>query len=115
MVGWKINKKSLLKTFALSVTIISLVYAIVALARWGFVTDFRLWTPALKTFRPDKLLPIIGYSPFFFIFYLGNSFLVNGAMRYRRDERKMEYLYLWTCNHLGSDFIIDNPIWYRIA
>ena len=92
MIGWKIDLKSLLKTFALAVTIVSLVYAIVALARWAFVTDFRLWTPALKTYRPDKLLPIIGYTPFFFLFYLGNSLLVNGAMRVEGMKEKQNIL-----------------------
>lgn len=81
MIGWKIKGKDLFKTFALAVTIVALIYAIVSLARWAFKTDFRIWTPAFKTFRADKLLPIIGYSPFFFIFYLGNSLLVNGSMR----------------------------------
>ena len=81
MIGWKIDKKSLLKTFFLAVVIISCVYAIVALSRWAFMTDFRIWTPGLKTFLPDKLLPLVGYLPLFFVFYLSNSLLVNGAMR----------------------------------
>lgn len=81
MIGWKISGKELFKTFVLAVTIVALIYAIVSLAYWAFKTDFRIWTPAFTTFRVDKMLPIIGYSPFFFIFYLGNSLLVNGSMR----------------------------------
>lgn len=81
MIGWKISARNWFKTLGLAITIVALVYAIVALARWGFQTDFRIWTPAIKTFNRSKLLPIIGYLPFFFLYYLANSLLVNGAMR----------------------------------
>ena len=50
------TKRELGKTLALAVTIIVIVYVIIAGARWLFMADFRIWTPALKTFRPDKLI-----------------------------------------------------------
>jgi len=81
MIGWKIDRKSLLKTFGLAFTMIALFYAIIALARWAFQTDFRIFTLAFKTFSPDKLVTLLLYLPLFFIFYLANSLQVNGMMR----------------------------------
>jgi hypothetical protein len=80
-IGWKMDKVSWFKTAGLAIAIIFIVYTIISLARWGFMTDFRFWTPALKTFRVDKLVTLIPYLPFFFLFYLANSLLINGALR----------------------------------
>jgi dienelactone hydrolase len=102
MIGWKIDKKGWFKTLGLAVTIIALVYAIVALARWAFMADFRIWTPALKTFRVDKLLTLIPYLPFYFLFYLANSLAINGAMRVEGMNEKLNMFVCALGNIIGA-------------
>ena len=70
MIGWKISGKELLKTIALAAVVIGFVYVIVWFCKWAFNTDFRFWTPAVKTFTPIKLLYTLIYLPPFFLFYL---------------------------------------------
>jgi hypothetical protein len=101
MIGWKMDRTSLLKTIGLSVVIITLVYTLIAGARWLFMVDFRIWTPALKTFRPDKLVTAIPYLPFFFVFYLANSLLINGAMRVDGMKEKLNVFICALGNILG--------------
>ncbi len=81
MIGWKITKQEFWKTLGLATLVIAVVYSIVWFCKWLFNTDFRIWTPAIKTFNPDKLLYFFQYWPVFFAFYLGNSLMINGAMR----------------------------------
>lgn len=89
MIGWKITGKELYKTLILAATVIGLVYVIVWFCKWAFNTDFRFWTPAVKTFTPVKLLYTLIYLPPFFLFYLANSLQINGAARFEGvNERK---------------------------
>ena len=81
MIGWKITGKEFWKSLLLAATIIGLIYAIVWFCKWAFNTDFRFWTPAVKTFNVEKLWPFLQYWPVFFAFYLVNSLFTNGANR----------------------------------
>jgi hypothetical protein len=128
MIGWKISRRELLKTIGLAVTIITIVYVIIAGARWLFFTDFRIWTPALKTFRPDKLIQFVGYFPVFFLFYLANSLSVNGAMRVDgMSERKNLFIcalgnilgatLLWAIQYgklLATGTVLWGPEWIDV-
>ena len=105
MIGWKISGRELLKTIGLAVTIITIVYTIIAGARWLFLTDFRIWTPALKTFRPDKLIQLVCYLPFFFVFYLANSLSINGAMRVEGMSEKKNLFICALGNILGATLL----------
>lgn len=88
-IGLKITGKEFWKNLALAATVIGFMYAIVWFCKWLFNTDFRFWTPAIKTFAPEKLLFFIQYLPIFFAFYLVNSLHVNGANRFEgMSERK---------------------------
>lgn len=101
MIGWKIGKKEFWKTVAFAATILGFMYAVVWFCKWLFKTDFRFWTPALKTFEPQKLLTYIQYLPVFFAFYLFNSLMVNGANRYEGANEKKELLICAIGNILG--------------
>ena len=81
MIGLRITWKELGRSILLAATVIGIVYAIVWLCKWLFNTDFRFWTPAIKTFSPGKLVYFFEYLPVFFAFYLVNSLLVNGTYR----------------------------------
>ena len=93
MIGWKITKREFWKTLGLAVAVIAGVYIIVWFCKWLFNTDFRIWTPAIKTFNPDKLIYFFQYWPVFFAFYLANSLAINGALRVEgMSERKNLFL-----------------------
>ena len=66
------------------------------------MADFRIWTPALKTFRPDKLIQFVCYIPVFFLFYLANSLLINGAMRVEGMSEKKNIFICALGNILGA-------------
>ena len=101
MIGWKISGKNLWKSILLSACIIGLVYVIVWFCKWLFNTDFRFWTPAIKTFTPIKLLYTLIYLPAFFVFYLANSLMVNGASRFEGMKEWKNLLILAIGNILG--------------
>lgn len=59
-----------------------------------FNTDFRFWTPAVKTFNAEKMLYFLPYLPAFFAFYLGNSLIVNSAGGLEKISEKKNYGYM---------------------
>ena len=105
MIGWKISGKDLLKTIALAAVVIGFVYVIVWFCKWAFNTDFRFWTPAVKTFTPIKLLYTLIYLPPFFLFYLANSLMVNGAARFEGAKEKRNLFVLAFGNIIGCGLL----------
>lgn len=101
MIGWKITWKEFWKSLGLAVTIIGLIYAIVWFCKWAFNTDFRFWTPAIKTFNVEKLWPFFQYWPVFFAFYLINSVMTNGANRVEGMSEKKNLFICGLGNILG--------------
>lgn len=101
MIGWKITWKQFWKSLAISAAIIGMFYAIVWFCKWAFNTDFRFWTPAVKTFQVGKLLEFFQYWPIFFLFYLANSLSVNGAMRVEGMNEKLNLLICGIANIIG--------------
>lgn len=100
-IGWKISGKGLLKSFALMITVVAIYYAIVWFCKWAFNTDFRFWTPAVKTFTPKYIIYFLVYLPIFFVFYLANSLIVNGSMRVDGMSEKKNLLICGFGNIIG--------------
>ncbi len=86
MLGVRIGAKDFFKTLGLAAVVFALFYAIVALAGYLFHTDFRLWFIAICGFTADKLLVMLQYLPFYFIFFFANAVLMNSF--YRREGQK---------------------------
>jgi len=105
MIGWKITRKEWWKTLALATSVIAIVYIIVWFTKWAFNTDFRIWTPAIKTFNADKLLYFFQYLPAFFLFYLSNSLTVNGAMRVEGMSERKNLFICAVSNIIGAGLI----------
>lgn len=105
MIGWKISGKELLKSIALAATVLGLIYVLVWFCKWAFNTDFRFWTPAVKTFNPGKLVYFFIYLPPFVLFYLANSLMVNGACRFEGMNEKKNLFILGLGNILGCVLI----------
>lgn len=104
-VGWKIGKKEFWKTLGLAVLVIGFVYSIVWFCKWLFNTDFRIWTPAIKTFNPDKLIYFFQYWPAFCAFYLANSMFVNGPLNIEGMSEKKNLFLLGIANIIGPGLV----------
>ena len=101
MIGLKISGKELWKSILLSAAVIGFIYAIVWFCKWAFNTDFRFWTPAIKTFNVEKLFYFFQYLPVFFAFYLANSLMVNGANRFEGMNETKNLFILGLGNIIG--------------
>ncbi|HOM67549.1 MAG: Alpha/beta hydrolase family protein [Chloroflexi bacterium ADurb.Bin120] len=105
MIGWKITSKEFWKTLLLAIFVIGGVYIVVWFCKWLFNTDFRIWTPAIKTFAPDKLIPFFPYLIAFFLFYLSNALIVNGAMRVEGMSEKKNLFICAVSNIIGAGLV----------
>ncbi len=79
--GVKTALRPLCKSFLLALLTVTAAYVILYFADLCFKTDFRVWMIAMRTFNVEKVLFGIAYFPFFAIYYLINSWLVNGGNR----------------------------------
>jgi hypothetical protein len=72
-----------------------------------FTTDFRLWVLAIRAFEPDKLLIALPYLPFFLLYFVVNSILLNGFSRITLAGREwLNTAVLAVANALGPIIII---------
>lgn len=101
MIGTKITGRQFWKSVALAATIVGLIYVVVWFCKWAFNTDFRFWTPAIKTFDVGHLFYFIQYLPIFFAFYFANSLIVNGASRFEGDNETKNLIILGIGNIIG--------------
>lgn len=79
--GFKITPVALGKSFLLALLTVTAAYVILFFADLCFNTDFRIWMVAMRVFNVQKILYAVAYFPFFALFYLVNSMLVNGGNR----------------------------------
>ncbi len=75
--GVFISWEKLWKTVLLAVITIVVSFNLVFFAQYFFMTDFRFYVLAVKTFGPDKVVLALKYLPFFLLFYVVNSISVN--------------------------------------
>ena len=106
MIGLKIGKVELFKTFCVGLAIFVIVYGIVTFCKWSFNTDFRMWMSALKPFKPEKLPALLNYWPFFFLFYVQYSLLINGAFRVEGMSETKNLVICGLSNSLGCMILL---------
>jgi Dipeptidyl aminopeptidases/acylaminoacyl-peptidases len=75
--GLTISIKEIGKALALAVTLSISAIIVMILVDAIFLTDFRFWTFAVKTFEPKHLFSALRYMPFFLLFYLVNGIAIN--------------------------------------
>lgn len=77
-VGVKMSPAKWGKTLLLSLIVICVSVSWVFFADYFFMTDFRLWTLALKAFTPDKIgVALWPYLLLFLVYYVGSSVSFN--------------------------------------
>lgn len=104
--GYKTAFRPLWKSFVLALMTVSVAYIILFFADLCFNTDFRIWMIAMRVFTVDKIFYALAYFPFFALFYLVNSMLVNGGNRI--DGRPTWLVTLLSClsNIVGIGILI---------
>lgn len=65
----------------LSLCMLLMMYALVAVCETIFLLDFRFIWPFFKTFSPERLLQFLVYVPFFALFFLLNNSKIFAGMR----------------------------------
>ena len=85
MLGLRIKRSELLRTFLLAIMIFAIYYILLFTIYFLFHVDYRIFFIGIRIFRPVMLLLLVLYAPLFFIFFLSNSLRINGAMRFSND------------------------------
>ncbi|WP_010529119.1 MULTISPECIES: CocE/NonD family hydrolase [Lentibacillus] len=86
--GVSIRPKLLGKTVLLAVCVSAASFGLVFVSDYFFNTDFRIWFIAVRTFTPDKIIIALKYLPFFLIFFVANSVVVNSFNYYRNSKKE---------------------------
>ena len=102
MLGLEINFSNMIKTILLSIIISFSFFLILNLLYYLFHVDYRFIFIAAKVFRPETLISLLMYLPFFFIFFFSNSLRINSSIRFRGNKRVLFVLLsvLSTCGGL---------------
>jgi dienelactone hydrolase len=101
--GWR----KLFHTLGLAAVVVAGAYALVFVVDYFFTTDFRLWVLAIRAFEPDKLLIALPYLPFFLLYFVVNSILLNGFSRITLAGKEwLNTAVLAVANSLGPIIII---------
>jgi len=79
--GVKVSPKTVGAAFLTAVITFVASYLLVFLFDGIFKVDFRIWTVAVKAFSIEQFITMLKYVPFFFLFYLVLTVLVNANTR----------------------------------
>ena len=79
---FKTSVGSVLRSALAAIVIVATSYLIVLFAETVFITDFRIWSFAVKTFEITKIATILRYAIIFAVFYVINAFL-NATNRFK--------------------------------
>ena len=106
MWGASIDRGEALRTLALAVTMFLLYYLLLFGVYWIFHVDYNFWFMGVRVFRPELLILLGMYLPFFFLFFLSNSLRVNGSMRWAGQPEWQGMLIGGLGNSLGLLLIV---------
>lgn len=101
----------ILSSFCVAVLAVVIVYLVLFAVQAVFGTDFRFWTMAVRTFKPEFVWVALRYLPFFFVYYLINTVAINANTRGRKGGNAIAVmlnvggLILWIICQYGMDFI----------
>lgn len=109
--GVSLKPVAIAASLVVALVIVAVGYGLLYLMQALFGVDFRIWTLAVRTFKPEHLIVTLRYAPFFLFYYFINTVALNANTR----GRKMGYLIsillnvggliLWVVAQYGLDFI----------
>lgn len=108
--GVRLNIKAIAASFVTALCAVVIGYIILFVIEAIFGTDFRIWTLAVRTFKPEFIAAALRYMPFFFIYYLINTAAINANTRNRKCGYLIAILLntggliLWLLLQYGLDF-----------
>jgi hypothetical protein len=106
MWGAGVSRPELFRTFVLAFALYAFYFLLVFTVYFFFHVDYNFLFMGVRVFRPDMVLLLCMYAPFFFIFFLANSLRVNGAMRVEGDPEWKSMLASGVANSLGLFLIV---------
>ena len=83
MLGLSISLIQILKTILLAFFIASSYFILLFIIYYLFHIDYRFIFISAKVFSIETLYVLPMYLPFFFLFFLSNSFRINGSVRFQ--------------------------------
>lgn len=99
--GIKTNVKEFGKTLLLALLVAACFFSVVFVANYFFVVDFRIWTLAIKVFKPIHLVYGLTYAPMFFLYYISVSISTNASRRVSGQKEWVNLLICGVGNILG--------------
>lgn len=106
----KIGMSGFCKTFGLAICVFTGFYLTVFLSEYIFKTDFRFWVLGICTFSSDKLLILLQYIPFYFIYYFMLSVMNNKISRVGGQKESVNVFLCGLSNVLG--IVMINALQY---
>lgn len=109
--GVRANWRAIVFSFLTALLMVVIGYAVLFIIQAIFGTDFRIWTLAVKTFKPEFVIAALRYLPFFFVYYLINAIAINANTRNRKFGGLIAVvlniggLVLWLALQYGLDFV----------
>ncbi len=101
MWGAQTTPLELAKTFFLACAIFTFFFGLLFTVYSFFHVDYRFIFFGARVFQPVMFLLLCMYVPMFFVFFLGNSLRVNGAMRFVGQPEWRSMLLAGIANSLG--------------
>lgn len=86
------------KSFLLSFLVAATSYLVLAVVGQVFTLDARYWVFSIKTMSLERCVLFLKYLPFFFIYSLGNSLVLQG--QFRLPEMGSKTTLIWTLYYM---------------
>lgn len=78
------NVLAIVASLVIAVAVVAVGYLVLFAIQAVFGVDFRIWTLAVRTFKPEHLIVTLRYLPFFFLYYFLNTVSLNANTRGRK-------------------------------
>lgn len=104
--GVQTSARELGRTFVLALVLFGFYYLVLFAIYYFLHVDYNFLFMGVRVFRPELLLLLAMYAPFFFVFFLSNSLRVNAAMRFDGDPEWKSLLRAGVANSLGLMLIV---------
>jgi hypothetical protein len=98
--------RELVRTCALAGVLFLAYYGLLFAVYYVLHVDYRFLFMGVRVFQPEMIALLATYVPFFLLFFLSNSFRVNGAMRVEGQAEWKSMLLAGVANSAGLLLIV---------
>ena len=104
--GARMGVRELVRTCALAAVLFLAYYGLLFTVYYFLHVDYRFLFMGVRVFQPEMIALLTMYVPFFLLFFLSNSFRVNGAMRVEGQAEWKSMLLAGVANSAGLLLIV---------